>query len=177
MPQVPLTPPSPNPRLEHRHGQVVGADLSGQELDGANFTGADLAGADLTAADLSGAHLQGASLARGVLANARLEGARMEKASLDGADLTGVSWGGARGAAIAVFHARNAAHQMTGHALDGIADSLVGKQYAQQIGPELEHPRSAGVDITPQTEHAPPPFPGPENAPRMSQSAGTMPIL
>jgi hypothetical protein len=58
-----------------------------------------------------------------------------------------------------VFHARNAAHRMTGTALERIADAIGIEAYQDDISPQVEHLRAAGIDATaPRTLHAPPPL-------------------
>lgn len=148
---------------------LAGADLRGVALERANLAGARLlapkafgasfAGADPSRADLTGADLRSSNLDRVDLSGATLAGADLDRASLSGAELLDITWDGASGAAIAVFHARNIAHQMTGMSLERIAEDIGVDDYSRQVGPAVEHIRSAGVDISaPHTTAAPPPI-------------------
>lgn len=157
-----------------RGATLTGADLTGAHLDRTDLRRVDLTGAvlidataisarltggDLTDADLTGADLRGADLSRADLTGANLTGAALDQVLIAGAEMTNLNWHQARGAAIAVFHARNIAHQMTGRSLEQVADDIGIDVYAQQIEPAVEHVRAAGIDITaPGTSATPPPI-------------------
>ena len=76
---------------------------------------------------------------------------------LAGADLTGTRLTGATGAAVAVFHARNATHWSTGKALEHVADGLGLDAYQDDIEPVIEHARAAGLDTSAPHSSMPPP--------------------
>jgi hypothetical protein len=86
-----------------------------------------------------------------------LDGADLREAVLAGCDLTGTTWTGARGAAVAIFHARNAVHWSTGNALESVADGLGLDDYQGQIEPVIEHARAAGLDVSAPRSSMPPP--------------------
>jgi hypothetical protein len=48
---------------------------------------------------------------------------------------------------------------MTGTALERIADAMGIEAYQNDLAPQVEHLRAAGIDATaPRTQHAPPPL-------------------
>lgn len=156
--QQPVRVAAPISRSTLGGADFRGAILEDARLDNAVLTRADLTGADLRGADLSGSNmadtdlivgrLQGADLSRAALTGADVSDADVNRANLDGAELTGGTWAGAQTAAIAVFHARGAAHQLTGTMLERTADDIGRADYAGQVGPAIERLRSTGVDIT-----------------------------
>ena len=88
---------------------------------------------------------------------ADLSGANLTDANLTGADLTETELANTNGAAIAIFHARNAMHWSTGKALEAIAKDRGLDTYTQEVGPVLEQVRQHGIDATaPATTHRPP---------------------
>ena len=132
------------------------ADLRGAILDHAELARAQISGADLDSASLVEADLTGADLTRANLRMADLTGANLKGTQFAGADLTAAAWDLAEHAAVAVFHARNAIHTMTGNALQEIANTIGLATYQEQIEPAIEHARTLGMTATaPGTKYSP----------------------
>jgi hypothetical protein len=93
------------------------------------------------------------------LTGADLTGADVTETVLAGAEFSGTRFASTTGAAIAVFHARNATHWSTGQVMTRIADDLGLTEYQEQVEPAIEHVRAAGLDTSaPRTSATPPPI-------------------
>ena len=99
-------------------------------------------------ATLSSAVARSASLLGTLLRDADMTSMDLTGAAMAGADLTEASLTGASGAAIAIFHARNAMHWSTGKTLEAIAKDRGLDDYVAELEPELDLARRQGLDAS-----------------------------
>ena len=148
---------------------MAGVSAMFADLSRSDLSDTDLVGADLTRANLSGADVRRASLGNARLTSAKARGADFTGASLvdadlsntdlTGAELTGARLDGAQEAAISVFHARAAAHFVTGQALERIADDIGIDRYADGIQPLVDQTVQVGMPVSaPRSQLDPPPI-------------------